>query len=463
MTRFHGEVVSVSELIERARLALDEHVGTLAVEGEVFEYRGPHASGHYYFKLRDGESSIEVKMWRGTAARGLRCRLEEGRAVLGIGRLDVWPKRGSLSFLLDEVRDLGAGDLARRFEELKQRLRAEGLFEPDRKRPVPAYPRRVALITAVPSAAEADVRQTFAEWAAPFAVEVLPTAVQGERAVPALVRSLQRAAASRPDVILLARGGGSLEDLWAFNEEEVVRAVAACSVPVVCAVGHETDVTLCDFVADLRCKTPTAGAAALARAWWDARERLLGHGAALEHAAHAIVEDAAVRLGATAAGLARGGRDLTRAAHATLQRMRPALRAQRPDRRLARARQSLNENELRLGFAASRLLEARHQRLARLARRLAGAQPGVRLRDHDRGLRGLAARLRAGSPAALLDRGYALVRPVGGRSYLRDAGDAAADTQIEVTLARGRLRARVEEVVRGDDEKPAKGGTDLRE
>ena len=112
MSRFEGEVVSVSELIERARTALDHAVGMVAVEGEVFEYRGPHSSGHYYFKLRDGDASIDVKMWRGTAARGMRCSLEEGRAVLGIGRLDVWPKRGMLSFLLDEVHDLGAGDLA---------------------------------------------------------------------------------------------------------------------------------------------------------------------------------------------------------------------------------------------------------------------------------------------------------------------------------------------------------------
>ena len=154
---WHGEVVSISGLIDRARLALDAEVGRIAVEAEVFEYRGPHSSGHYYFKLRDEESSIDVKMWRGVASRGLTCRLQEGRSVLAIGRLDIWAKRGTLSFLLDEVHDLGAGDLARRFEELKNRLRLEGLFEEGRKQPIPLRPRKVCVITASPSAAEADM------------------------------------------------------------------------------------------------------------------------------------------------------------------------------------------------------------------------------------------------------------------------------------------------------------------
>jgi exodeoxyribonuclease VII large subunit len=462
VSRFDGEVVSVSELIERGRIALDQAVGKIAVEGEVFEFRGAHSSGHYYFKLRDAEASIDVKMWRGSAARGMRCQLQEGRAVLGIGQLDIWPKRGLLSFLLEEVHDLGAGDLARRFEELKLRLRTEGLFDDARKRTIPPRPRRVGLITAIPSAAAADVERTWQDLAAPFEVLRFPTRVQGEGAAAEIVVAMQAAVRAGAEVILLTRGGGSLEDLWAFNEELLVRAVASCPVPVLCAVGHETDFSLCDFAADLRCKTPTAGAAQLVEGWLRTRRALSQWGQRFQRAGadhFALMRERLLLGGQELAVVWRAERLRHRA---VWEHARLALRAQRPDRRLARARQRVNENELRLGFAWQAFCARRQAALLRAARGLAAAGPRVRLAAHRERLREYGARLAAGSPTALLQRGYALVEAIEQPGYLRDAEQVVAGQSLRITLARGSVDAQVLHIYPEAKTDPA-SGSDLRE
>ena len=462
MSRFEGEVVSVSELIERARTALDHAVGMVAVEGEVFEYRGPHSSGHYYFKLRDGDASIDVKMWRGTAARGMRCSLEEGRAVLGIGRLDVWPKRGMLSFLLDEVHDLGAGDLARRFEELKRRLLQEGLFDDARKLGIPERPRRVGLITAQGSAAAADVEQTWQDLGAPFEVVPLYSRVQGQGAELDVARALEAAVREQVDVVLLTRGGGSLEDLWAFNEESLVRAIAACPIPVVSAVGHETDFTLADFVADLRCKTPTAGAARLVEGWMRARLRLQRLGERLADAGLAHWELAQERFAIAGEALPESWTAQRHTLRDRYERARMVLQTQRPDRRLARAQQRLAENELRF-FHASEAARARRQhRVQRLGQRLLTVGPSQGLVGLQRALAGQRARLEAGSPTALLARGYALVERPGQPGFLRDAAQVQSGDSLRIRLAAGEIAATVDAVQPGA-EKASAEHADLRE
>lgn len=421
---WHGEVVSISGLIDRARTALDDQVGRLAVEAEVFEYRGQHSSGHYYFKLRDEQSSIDVKMWRGVAARGMRCQLQEGRSVLAIGRLDIWAKRGSLSFLLDEVHDLGAGDLARRFEELKKRLRLEGLFEEDRKQAIPSRPKKLCLITARPSAAEADILQTFADLQAPFEVKVIPSKVQGEGAAEELVGALHAAVQSKPDVILLARGGGSLEDLWAFNEEVLVRAVADCPIPVINAVGHETDFTLCDFVADERAKTPTAAATRLCQGWQQAIRDLSQLSERLQAAAEYLL----------------------RQAGQNLHTRQLQLHAQSPLRRLERYRRHVHENELRISHAIEQWTQRNRQKLLRLAQRMQAANPGRRMQQINQRLSGYGARLNAGSPEALLQRGYALVQTEADGPFVRNSEDVEIGQTVHVSLARGRISAAVTEI-----------------
>jgi exodeoxyribonuclease VII large subunit len=438
-----GEVLSVSEVIERARQALDQQIGRIAIEGEVFEYRGPHSSGHYYFKLRDHEASIEVKMWRGVAARGMRCELAEGRTVLAFGRFDIWSKRGSLSFLLDQVDDLGAGDLARRFEELKLRLRAEGLFDESRKIPLPARPLKVALISAIPSAAAADIRRTFADCRAPFEVLEFPCAVQGEGAAAQLALAVAAANEAQVEVILLARGGGSLEDLWAFNEEVLVRAIAAATVPVLTAVGHETDVTLSDFVADQRAKTPTAGAALLCASWLEARLQLLQLGTRLSLAMQGLLRQARSLQHKSAVQLPKAGALATQSARAHLQTARAVLHAQAPGRRLERYRRQIHENELRFSFASQALLKTAQASLTRQGRRLHPAPPALQQKLLRQNLHALQARLQASSPQALLQRGYALVEVEGQEGFLRDSRQAELGVSLKITLAQGNLRATV--------------------
>ncbi|KAA3604520.1 MAG: exodeoxyribonuclease VII large subunit [Planctomycetota bacterium] len=442
-----GPVFSISQALHRVRDLLEYDLGSLWLKGEVFEYRGPYrGSGHYYFKLRDRDAVMEVKMWAATARRGLRCELQEGREVLARGHFDVWPKRGQLSFLLQEVEDLGAGDLARRFEILKARLQAEGLFDAERKRLLPLRPQRVALITAFPSAAAADVLQSWQEARAPFQVWVRPARVQGAEAVADLCMALAEAESIRPDLILLCRGGGSLEDLWAFQEEAVVRAIADCQVPILCGVGHETDFSLADFAADERAKTPTAAAHRTVEGWRQARRQVDSLAEALQAAVLATLQ----------------------VPHRRLDRLARNLRGQAPDRRLERRRRDLLQWELRLSqivdqgmlqsgrrlSAAAQAFQMQHPgpkcrltrtRLQGLAKRLPLSCEHALAASQNR-LQSLAARLQSASPSTWMERGFALVERPGKDGYLRQADQVQAGEAIHVRLASGSLDATVETV-----------------
>ncbi len=421
--------ISVSRLLSQASNTLED-MGSFWVAGEVFEYRGAHASGHRYFKLRDEDSSISVILWRGHAARALHCELEEGRRVLAHGHFDIYPQRGTLSFLLDHVEDLGGGDLAARFERNKKRLREEGLFDQERKRALPELPQRLVVICAGASAAEADILRALHSAPAPMEILLLPTRVQGAGAAEALASALGVAASVSPDVILLSRGGGSLEDLWAFNEEVLVRAVVASSVPVVSAVGHESDITLCDLAADHRAMTPTDGAVTLLSGWYQLQQSLYQLGEQLM----------------------RAGRDFVQTPQRPLARLRQRFREQSPERRLARLRHRLAEAENRHWHAGREPLRRARQSLERRLSELRQHAP-------DKAVMGLRARLdkaklrlEVGDPQALLARGYALVelRPKAGKeskskvSYLRDPAAAASGSPLRIRLAKGDLDATVD-------------------
>ncbi len=392
-----SEVISVSEAIELAQDALALSPGRFWLEGEVFGYKGAHRSGHYYFSIKDGSSSLEVKMWRSVATKGMRCPMAEGKRVKIRGSFDIYATRGSLSMTAEIIEDAGGeGELYRRYVELGKRLRAEGAF--DRELPIPEHAKKVVVICGAGSAAEADIFESFQSHGVPMEIWKLPCLVQGPAAAPALVRAIHDAASIRPDVVLLSRGGGSMEDLWAFNEEEVVRAICECPVPLLCAIGHENDHTLAELAADRRAKTPTAAAEVLCGGWARVRDNCADWAGRMQRSVMQQFERQQLQLGA----------------------LRSHLSAQAPHRRLERARSAMNSCELRLVNAMQEPIQSGQHRCASVA-----------------------ARLKAGSPLGLLNRGYALVEKPGG-GFVRGPSEVASGDSLRVHLSEGEMQVTVE-------------------
>ncbi|MDF9753269.1 exodeoxyribonuclease VII large subunit [Pseudomonas hunanensis] len=256
------EVLTVSQLNGRARVLLEDVFRSVWVEGEISNLARP-ASGHMYFTLKDSGAQIRCALFRQNAAR-VRQALRDGLAVRVRGKVSLFEGRGDYQLILDTVEPAGDGALRLAFEALKEKLGAEGLFSTERKKPLPAHPQRIGIITSPTGAVIRDIISVFGRRAPQVELNLIPTTVQGREAINQIVRALQMADRQGFDALILARGGGSLEDLWCFNEEAVARAVAACVTPIVSAVGHETDVSISDFVADVRAPTPSAAAELLA-------------------------------------------------------------------------------------------------------------------------------------------------------------------------------------------------------
>jgi exodeoxyribonuclease VII large subunit len=395
-------VLTPAQLNTLARELLEGAFAQAWVEGEISNFARP-ASGHLYFTLKDENAQVRCAMFRMKATQ-LRFTPRNGLKVLVRGRLTLYEARGEYQLVLEHMEEGGEGALRRAFEELKARLAAEGLFEAARKRPLPRFARHLGLVTSARGAAVRDVLTVLSRRWPLLAVDVLPVAVQGTGAAAEIRSMLERAVLSgRYDVILLTRGGGSLEDLWSFNDEALARAFAASTVPVVSAVGHEIDFSLADFAADLRAATPSAAAELLVpdRAELQARLRQLRGrlDAAMQR-----------RLGALAQRSDRAG--------LRLESLHPQMRLERGRHRLALLGQ-------RLEAGMRRRLEQRGQRLELLARTLASV-----------------------SPLATLARGYAVLREHDSGRVLRRAADVRAGQRIDAQLAEGRLSLRV------DDEAP---------
>jgi len=259
-TLFSTQQWTVSRLTFYIRKLLEENesLQDVWVQGEISNLSRP-ASGHVYFTLKDSAAALKCVIWKTSAAR-LGVALQDGMEVEVHGRIGIYEVSGQYQLYADQVRPLGEGALYQEFLRLKSMLEAEGLFAPERKRPIPVFPQRIGIVTSATGAALHDMLNTLRRRLPLVEIILAPSPVQGIEAPPALVNAIQSLVLQSPDVILLARGGGSMEDLWAFNDERVVRAVAMSEVPVICGVGHETDFTLCDFAADLRAPTPTAAA-----------------------------------------------------------------------------------------------------------------------------------------------------------------------------------------------------------
>jgi exodeoxyribonuclease VII large subunit len=389
------------------------------VRGEISAFSRA-ASGHCYFSLKDADGQaalIRCAMFR-RAAGLLDFGPAEGQEVEVRGRVAVYEPRGELQFVVEAMQRGGAGALYEQFLRLKARLEAEGLFDAARKRPLPRFARRVGVVTSLGAAALHDVASAFARRAPQVELIVYPSLVQGSEAPAALVDAIVLAGQrAEVDVLIVCRGGGSLEDLWAFNDERVVRAIAACPLPVLCGVGHETDVTLADFAADLRAPTPTAAAELAAPARLDCLATLQALTSALRQRVQRGLDGRRQRLDHAALRLARPTELLRRQTQA-LALLRHRLGTALRQTRLSRAQQE-RQAALRLRRAASVLQAQQAQRLASLA-----------------------ARLEALAPQRVLARGYAWLSDAQG-SALTSAAQVEPGQRIAATLADGQLSATV--------------------
>ena len=434
--------LTVSELTERIQGVLETEFLDVWVEGEISNLKLA-TSGHWYFSLKDEQAQLAAVVWRNDT-RLVRFRPKDGMKVLARGQLRVYPPRGAYQLSVQVLEPLGKGSLQQAFEELKQKLEQEGLFDPARKRPLPMLPRRIGVVTSPTGAVLRDILRVLRSRYADLEVLVYPALVQGEGAAAEIaqgIRALNRLGGL--DVILLARGGGSLEDLWAFNEEAVARAIAASGIPTISAVGHETDFTIADFVADLRAATPSAAAERVVQA----KEELQARVRALDER-----RDGALRL-----RLARvRARVEAAAAHRVFAAERGRLRilAQRTDELARRAETGLlrsveraraHERRLRERLEAFRLdrqLAARRERLERQRDRLAVLFRAETERRRSR-LGRLAASLDGLSPLSVLGRGYALVFQEARGRLVRDAAEVEAGEALRIRLHKGALRATI--------------------
>ncbi|MBM7059956.1 exodeoxyribonuclease VII large subunit [Pseudomonas sp. UL073] len=434
------DVLSVSQLNGRARLLLEDVFAQVWVEGEISNLARP-ASGHVYFTLKDAQAQVRCALFRQHATR-VRQALKDGLAVRVRGKVSLFEGRGDYQLILDNVEPAGDGALRLAFEALKEKLTGEGLFASERKRPLPPHPQRIGIVSSPSGAVIRDIISVFRRRAPQVRLTLIPTAVQGRDATAQIVRALQLADRGGFDALILARGGGSLEDLWCFNEEAVARAVAACQTPIASAVGHETDVSISDFVADVRAPTPSAAAELLAP----------------------DSSDLQLRLDSLRRRLLLRMRD--QLARARLRLDGTTRRLRHPGERLRQHAQRLDDLDLRLRRAFQQRLSARHDQLGRLDARLTAQHPGrllsllrqrldslaerlpraarLQLRQQRQRLEGLAQTLHVVSPLATLGRGYSILLDERGQA-IRRAAQTQPGQKLSARLGEGELTVRVED------------------
>jgi exodeoxyribonuclease VII large subunit len=416
-----GGVESVSEFTRRVKTLLESSIRPGWVRGEVSNLRA-QASGHVYFSLKDAGAQLSAVLFRGDAARQ-SVKLRDGLQIVAYGEVSVYEARGQYQLIVRAVIEDGVGKLQREFEALKARLAAEGLFASEKKRAIPAMPACVGFITSPTGAAVQDFLRILTRRGWRGHVIVLPAKVQGEGAAAEMIAML--AAAQELgifDLLVIGRGGGSIEDLWAFNEEPLVRAVAASVVPIISAVGHEIDFTLCDFAADVRAETPSAAAELISSHFVAWAERAARAGETM----HEMLESALAR------------------ATERLDHARSRLRLLTPAAQVEQGFLRLDDLSNRLGAAAGSRLEASRRKLAdtRTAFLLLSPEARVQLESHK--LLALWKRLQAASPASVLNRGFAIVRDEEGRAVTRRA-KVKAGQRLAAEFADGEVKVRAEE------------------
>jgi exodeoxyribonuclease VII large subunit len=481
------DVYSVSRLNREVRVLLERGFGTIWLEAEVSNFSRP-SSGHWYFTLKDANAQVRCAMFK---QRNMLCAFtaRDGQKVLVRTRIGLYEPRGEYQLIVEHMEDAGLGALKRKFEELSAKLAAEGLFAAERKRTLPALPRRIGVVTSPSGAAVRDILHVLARRFPAAAVIIYPASVQGAQAPAELISALHLAGKrAECDVLILARGGGSLEDLWAFNDERLARAIAACSIPIVSGVGHEIDFTIADFAADVRAPTPSAAAELVVPDAGEWLAAFAGVGSRLARCMHRHLLDRRERLNwlegraALVSPAARFGQQtqrldeldqrLIRAVRRRVETKRERLRWLEGRAARVSPRARLQQHLARIEELASRLrLAWRHAHAARVSRlreRQSGlwqVSPTARVRDASGRYAALNARLQsvsleavrrarerllplvrtlnAVSPLATLERGYSIVKNEQG-AIVRKPDDAPPGSVIEARLAHGSLRAKVE-------------------
>lgn len=430
-------VISISELNRLARQSLERAFPLLWVAGEISNLTRA-TSGHVYFSLKDEGAQARCVMFR-ARAQSIPWRLENGQQVEARALVSLYEARGEFQLNIEALRRAGLGRLFEAFARLKERLQAEGLFAVERKRTLPRFPRCIGIVSSPRAAALRDVLAALKRRAPHLPAIVYPTLVQGEGAAAEIAMALDAAGQRHEcDLLLIVRGGGSIEDLWAFNEEIVARAIVACPIPVISGVGHETDTTITDFVADLRGATPTAAAEMATQGWYEAAEEIQGLAAALGRAMQYRLDRRQEQLDRIALRLVHPA---TRLAHA---RDRLALLGSRLDATqaygLRRHRDRLNQAALALGRNIPRT-ERRRGQLGLLSQRLGTALRNQQQRRMN-ALENVAVALNHLNPEAALARGYSIVRDAGGR-LITDAAVLHAGQTVSLHLARGSAEASI--------------------
>src|SRR5688572_9803584 len=443
--------LSVSQLTSQIKAALETRFSGVSVEGEISNFTTA-VSGHWYFSLTDGESVLKAVCFRGQNYR-IRFRPSDGLHVRCRGRITTYEKRGEYQLVVDSLEPVGEGALAVAFEQIKARLSAEGLFDETLKRPVPPYPRRIGIVTSPTGAAVHDIMTVLDRRARSIDIIIIPTLVQGEMAGRQIANAIRLANEycdgcledARIDVLIVGRGGGSSEDLWAFNEEQVARAIRASKIPIISAVGHEVDSTIADMAADLRAATPSAAAELVAQSEAEVMRRI-GH----------LTGD-----------LTRGMEYLILAAHADLQSLEMAPVFTAFPSRIRDLRYFVDDRTAAAGDALHDLIGQHNEKLRSVTQRLSPAELSARAAgiserlslleyrsrcaaaeltaDRHSDLEIQMARLDALSPLAVLTRGYSITQKASGE-IIRDPHQTDVGEHVNIRLARGKIEARVTSV-----------------
>lgn len=435
-------ILTVSRLTSLVKGVLEDNFERLWVEGEVSNLSRP-ASGHIYFSLKDSGASIRCVMFR-SGSKSLRFNLADGMAIIVRGRMTLYEQRGEYQLLCEYIEPRGAGALQLAFEQMKERLASEGLFDESRKREMPIFPSRIAVVTSSTGAAIQDIIRVLSRRSAPVNLQIFPVKVQGDGAAREIASAISELnMVGGFDLIITGRGGGSIEDLWPFNEEIVARAVFNSTIPVISAVGHETDWTICDFVADMRAPTPSAAAEMVTAAFSELKQSVERMSYLLRQSAYTALNENRARVDA-----------LTRALHD-------------PATMLGHARQRIDDLSERLELAAANMLTRRLEYLSRLQQRLDSCSPaftisafrqrllmledsaGHRLASKIERVKSeslqLSASLDALSPLKTLSRGYSVAERISDRKVLRDPSILEVGELIRLRLQKGNTICMVQE------------------